>query len=282
MTSAKVIADSVTATGSRVTTMEVECHRFVLAEFNTHRVFSRNSASSRAIPLKKQIQRIVDNPAIPVSFPAEKPGMSGGEELPPAERGIAVKLWMEAAQNAINLAIRMGEMGVHKSVVNRILEPFMWHKIIVTSVEWDNFFEQRCSPLAQPEIREAAEAMRLALEESVPQRLQANEWHLPYIDDATTSEVLDRSGFIGSVDSPRDYPWHGLKMISAARCARVSYLTHDGTRDLDKDIELYRKLVGAQPAHWSPLEHVVRPIGFSEKQVGNLPGFVQLRHAVTA
>lgn len=164
------------------TTMEVVMHRFVLAEFNTHRMFSRNSASSRAIPVAKQIKRVVNNPAYPVAWPQEVPGMQGGEPLDEIDEKIAREVWDVARRMAVSHAEVLANMGVHKSVTNRLLEPFMWHTVIVSSTEWDNFWRQRCSPLAQPEMKAAAEAMHDAYESSIPTPVGYGQWHKPYMD----------------------------------------------------------------------------------------------------
>lgn len=270
---AKVIEDSTYAHGTRVTTLEVVMHRFVLAEFNTHRAFSRNSASSRAIPVAKQLERVRTDPAVPLSFPAEQRGMQGGEELSASDRAAAEAMWIAAAQDVASRAANLALLGVHKSVVNRLLEPFLWHTVVVTSVEWDNFFTQRCSPLAQPEIRAAADAMRAALAASTPTPLEHGQFHMPYLDGSTIVEVLDLE--------PQGM--ERLVEISAARCARVSYLTQDGQRDYREDLQLYKRLVAADPPHWSPLEHVCRPAEWGELDLvpGNLGGWVQLRHLVS-
>ena len=270
--SARVLLDSISQAGHRVTTMEVVMHRFALAEFNTHRVFSRNSASSRAIPVKKMIERVHSDIAYPVVWPSEKSGMSGGPEIGPHFVANARTRWSYAAEIMIEIAEEMSQIGVHKSVTNRLLEPFLWQTIIVTSTEWDNFFKQRISPGAQPELREAAIMMKIALELSQPQELVEDEWHMPLLQP----DELDFYGALGEdMDEQR-------KWVSAARCARVSYLTHDGRRDIEKDIELYQRLV--RDGHWSPLEHVCRPIdtddvdGYGIGARGNLHGWVQLRH----
>lgn len=261
MTYAKIIADSVSPAGIRLTTMEVRFHRFVLAEFNTHRVFSRNSASSRAIPFEKQLARVMSDPAIPVSWPAEQKGMQGGDELDPE---MPEAYWLDARDEAVMIAGQMHEVGVHKSVVSRLLEPFMWHTVIVTATEWDGFFAQRCSPLAQPEIRVVAEMMQDAYHSHEPYRVWYDDWHLPYVDD----------------DELEDWGVEKAKMVSAARCARVSYLTHDGRRDPGADLDLYDRLVTAQPPHASPLEHVARPDRVTPGSRGNFRGWAQLRHDV--
>lgn len=271
--SARVVCDSVSPTGDRLTTMEVMMHRFVLAEFNTHRVFSRNSASSRAIPVEKQLRRVIEDPAVPLSWPAEKSGMQGGEELEGKERGAALEQWLDARDSAVYHARALTKQRVHKSVVNRLLEPFMWHTVIVTSTEWDNFFRQRCSSLAQPEIRAAAEAMRTALETSSPTPvLEQNDWHLPYVrDDPEVNAWASGEGGSDVIAVRRL-----LCAVSAARCARVSYLTQAGKRDPEEDLRLFERLVTADPPHASPLEHVATPM--TDLWFGNFTGWLQLRH----
>jgi hypothetical protein len=258
---ARVIADSLSPAGVRLTTIEATMHRFVLAEFNTHRAFSRNSASSRAIPVSKQIAAVMDDPALPLEWGSNQPGMQAGEPLDGEALQRVRKEWLSARDAAVTATTALMNHGLHKQVSNRLLEPFMWQTVIVTSTEWDGFYEQRCSPLAQPEIRACAEAMRSAMAASEPVALIENEWHTPYV---SAGEDL------GGADP--------LK-VSSARCARVSYLTHDGVRDPAKDIFLYERLVTASPIHASPLEHVARPSG-QGPQVGNLRGWRQLRHDV--
>jgi len=255
---AKVIEDSINAYGDRLTTMEVCMHRYVLAEFNTHRAFSRNSASSRAIPVSKTIEQVESNLAMPVQFGSAQKGMQAGPPLEGEALADAQEEWEDAASDACKSARRLLKLGVHKQVVNRLLEPFLWHKAIVSSTEWDNFFSQRCSPLAQPEINVLACAMREALNGSRPVEKKYFQWHTPYL-----------------LDEERDLPLSVRLKISAARCARVSYLNHDGKRDMEKDIELFDKLASANPPHWSPMEHVACPYdGMGER---NFNGWAQLR-----
>ena len=260
---ATVVLDSVSERGARVTTIEVTLHRFVLAELNTHRAFSRNSASSRAIPTRRQLLRVLEHPALPVEFGANQRGMQAGEPLAGDELGRAHAAWLRARDAAVDAAQDLLELGVHKQVVNRLLEPFMWHTVIVTATDWDGFWQQRCNPLAQPEINLAATAMRAARDASVPRPVPDGAWHTPYVR-------LDEA----------DLPVETRKRVSAARCARVSYLTHDGRRDLAADEQLYDRLVTADPPHWSPLEHVATPA--TDPVVGNLRGWRQLRHVVEA
>lgn len=237
--SAKVIADSI-VDETRLTTMEVVMHRFVLAEFNTHRKFSRNSASSRAIPVHKRIKEIKENPALPIVWASEQAGMSGGDELTGYDLNAAMEEWHYARDEALKCANLLVTNGLHKSLVNRILEPFMWHTVIVSSTEWQNFFDQRCDPAAQPEMRLVAEAMRDALQASTPKELAVTDYHLPYIRESDLYE----------------YKANEIKMMSVARCARVSYLNHDGVYDPEADLRLYDKLVAGK--HWSPFEHVAQ------------------------
>lgn len=307
---AVVLADSISPQGIRLTTMEVTMHRFVLAEFNTHRVFSRNSASSRAIPGRLQRERVLTVPAEPLAWPSKQSGMQGGEEVMSSDAIRAGMYWRKAAMQAATVASQLDDLGIHKSVTNRLLEPFLMQTVIVSSTEWDGFFAQRDSELAQPEIAVPARLMREAYEESTPKNFELEQrynlpmWHLPLIDDQTHAELIERVAadtgiIIGTGNSPEYYEL--ATKVSAARCARVSYLTHDGTRDIDKDLELYERLVTADPPHWSPLEHVATPCPtvedktvnrFTQQRVtstrvhvgsqhkGNFTGWDQLRHLV--
>lgn len=266
---AKVIADSISPLGKRLTTLEVEMHRFVLAEFNTHRVFSRNSASSRAIPVKKMMDKAYYNTAFPVSWPAEQKGMQGGAELEATHIARAKQQWERARDEAIDCAIQLNAIGVHKSIVNRLLEPFIPHKAIVSATEWDGFFEQRLHPDAQPEIHQLAIAMKAAMDASEPAELAWQDWHVPYVDDH--ERIMD-SNWIRYFDSIKD----AALAVSVARCARVSYETHDGVRDVEKDYELYFRLKDHKPAHASPFEHVAKPDA-NDLYQSNFQGWAQLR-----
>jgi len=296
---AKVLADSRSPAGYRLTTLEATFPRFVLAEFNTHRVFSRNSASSRAIPIAKQLRRVLEEPYVPIEFGSNQPGMQagaplGGEKLKAAEdewlcaRDDAVRrvLGLVAAPDAFAAGADLPEileqveeairdraqpaawLNVHKQVANRLLEPFMWHTVIVTATEWDNFWNLRCHPDAQPEIRLIAEEMRAAVEASEPAELDRDEWHLPLVRSEDRDQVVSIEDLI---------------KISAGRCARVSYLTHAGKRDLDADIELHDRLL--ESGHMSPLEHPARPLTPAELEssewAGNFRGWHSYRKSIS-
>lgn len=259
--SARVIADSISEEGVRLITLVVVFNRFILAEFNTHRMFSRNSASSRAIPFKKQLAMVWRNPYIPIHWGANQSGMQAGAEVSAFKIMLARFAWLRARDCAIIFAWILYKIGIHKQVTNRLLEPFMWHTVVVTATEWENYFALRDNPQAQPEIQVAAAAMRKAIDESTPRQLKKGEWHLPFIqlDEREWAEAN---------------PLEAIK-VSVGRCARVSYLTHDGVRDFDKDIELFVRLVTS--GHMSPCEHVATPADDPTKFSGNFRGWTQYR-----
>lgn len=241
---AKVIADSINAQlGTRITTMSLVYHRYIHSEFMTHRVFSRNASSSRAVPIAKQIDLVEQNPMFPVEWGQNKPGMQAGEPLSRADQTLAEGVWAKALQDAVARARELKDLGVHKQIVNRILEPFSSISVIVTATEWNNFFDLRISPLAQPEIRVLAEKMREAMNKSNPLILLPHEMHLPFITDEERCR----------------HPAFELAKISAARCARVSYLNHDGLPpDVNKDMALAERL--AADRHASVFEHQALPM----------------------
>jgi len=235
MYAAKVVEDSVNEGDVRLTTMVVKFPRIILAEFNTHRVFSRNSASSRAIPVSKIIQRVTDTPFVPEYWGQNRPGMQASEVIPHENIGRAKEVWLRARDMAVDCAEELLKLGVHKQTVNRLLEPFMWHEVVVTSTEWDNFFALRDNEMAQPEMQRIARLMVEAYDSSKPKRLNNGEWHLPFQME-------------GEPNNER------TAKLCAARCARVSYLQHDGAHNPEADLALADKLMSA--GHMSPFEHV--------------------------
>jgi thymidylate synthase ThyX len=260
--SARVLLDSVAPNGVRLTTLEVTFPRFVLAEFNTHRSLSRNSASSRAVPTSKLIERVENDPVVPLEWGRNKAGMSASEMLSTQEADAALQEWLRARDDAASHARRLLELKVHKQELNRLLEPFLWHTVIVSATEWRNFFELRCAPNAQPEIRQAAILMRGAIEESRPGAVAYGDWHTPLLQD-----------------DERELDVETRKYISAARCARVSYLTHDGKREIEKDLELYERL--RHDRHLSPFEHVATPATNADFHA-NFRGWIQMRAQIEA
>lgn len=257
--SARILEDSLSPTGSRITTMEVTFPRNILAEVNTHRKASKNSASSRAIPLETMLQRAIDHPFIPEVWPREQPGMSGGTDLEGADLIDAQRVLADLREATTSILSAYIEAHpdkstrLHKSYLNRPLEWFMWHTAIITSTEWENLFKQRISKSAQPEFHALAVLMREALYTSTPKPLAYGEWHLPLILDDEREE-LDLLTLI---------------KVSTARCARVSYLTHSGVRDIEADLRLYEETL-LKYGHWSPLEHVAVPLVYNRSMhIGN-------------
>lgn len=261
--SAKVVADSISPTGHRLTTPQERFWRPVLAERNTATIQKKNSASSRAIPLEKMMERFKSDPANPISWPAEQKGMQGGADLKGQDLLMAASMWGDIKYYILtrieeyvdDLNAKYGEEAkqhrLHKGHINRLLEFGQWHVDTVTATGWENWFEQRCTPLAMPEIAAVAECVREAMRISEPTELGEGQWHLPYIRNEDHEEAEKRFG-----GNPQC--WHWLTRISAARVARTSYLTMDGKRDYEDDIRLYSDVLIAGP-HWSPLEQVATP-----------------------
>jgi thymidylate synthase ThyX len=249
MISAKVIADSISPEGKRLTTMQLRYPKFIHGEFMTHRVFSRNASSSRAIPVQKLIADMRRDPAMPVFWGSNKPGMQAGDELTGVDLDMCKTHWREGMKDAIKRAEKLMANGLHKQLANRILEPWCHINVVVTATEWDNFYELRVHPDAQPEMRELAMAMLVAQEASTPRPMKPGTWHLPYIDE---EGLLD--GTYG------DCTHDDLIKLSVARCARVSYLTHEGKQpNVEDDLKLYERLIGSVPLHASPAEHQGTP-----------------------
>ena len=260
---ARILADSISPQGHRLTTLEVTFPRIVLAEFNTHRVFSRNSASSRAIPVEKMLRMVQDNPYIPTHWGKNQKGMQAEEELSAHDQDVAREEWLWARERAALQAQKLLDLGVHKQITNRLLEPFMWHTVIVTATEWNNWDHLRANPKAHPEIKLAAELMLEASVSSTPKQLGYTDWHMPLIFEEDWDAVISLNP-----TNPRAVQAMLVK-ISVGRCARVSYLTHDGKRDLQADIELAERLLEA--GHMSPFEHVARPMSMDELEIFKQP-----------
>ncbi|UPW35938.1 FAD-dependent thymidylate synthase domain-containing protein [Pseudomonas phage EM] len=254
----------------------------------THRVFSRNAASSRAVPISKMIAMVEDEPAMPVHWGKNQKGMQAEEEFVGLERHLAEQHWKDAAESAAVIARRMMNLGLHKQVVNRILEPFQTMKTVLTTTEYANFFALRNHPDAQPEIRELAYEMWEALCNSYPDELEEGEWHMPYVNVFYTEE-RGQEYRVGNDLVDLDT---ALK-VSASCCAQVSYRLLDDS--IEKAVAMYHRLVDTTPVHASPFEHQATPIkkseGFRQPGVthidyqgnmwsGNFKGFVQHRQLI--
>lgn len=242
MISAKIIADSVNIDSGkekRITTFELTYPRFVHAELLTHRVFSRNSSSSRALPVSKFITEVKENPAMPIFWGKNQKGMQTVEEVSEDTKSEAIKVWLEARDSAIEYALKLEQLGLHKQIVNRILEPFFYIKVLLTATELKNFFKLRAHSAAQQEIQKVAVLMQKALKNSTPKELHIGEWHLPF-----SQEYIS------------DLPLEQKLKICTARAARVSYMNFDGKIDFDKDYQLHDDLLSE--GHFSPFEHSAR------------------------
>jgi hypothetical protein len=252
---ARVLADSISPHGDRMTTMEIEYPRFILAELNTHRMLSKNSASSRAIPVKAMHQHMTENPARPVHWGKNQPGMQANTELVGMDLTDVQFMWQRAQQDAMHWAQQMSERaGLHKHVANRITEPWMTMKTVISGTEWRNFFWLRAHADAQPEIHELATKMFDAYNQSVPQLLQPDEWHLPYVKSHRLS-----SGELIYLDA-EDLPitTEQARVISASCCAQVSYRKSDDS--YEKAHKIFKQLIESQPCHASPVEHQATPM----------------------
>jgi thymidylate synthase ThyX len=307
---ARILLDSIGPSECRLTTWELRYPRMVHAELMTHRLFSRNSASSRAIPNERLIAQVVDDPAMPVWWGKNQSGMQAREELSDApvtlcrtdhcgepdgsrngcprwadtggvhdfrsDREAAIDQWLEGRDAAVELSRKLAAIGLHKQIANRVLEPWMFITVIVSATEWDNWYAQRDHPDAQPEIAWVARLMHAAHRESVPRRLNAGAWHMPLVsgvDEHVLREALGRK--------PDTDVTTFLRKVSVGRCARVSYLTHDGRRAPEEDVALCDRLAGASPGHWSPFEHVAQALEESDPS-GNFRGWRQYRKLFAA
>lgn len=262
-TRAVVLADSVNEWGDRLTTFELIFPRFLIPQFNKHASIRSCAQSSRAIPFSKLLALATYTPKV---FGKNQRGMSPGEGL---DKGGALDArvgWNDAKAYAAMRAEDLARLGVHKQWVNRLLEPFSYVKVVATATEWKLFFRLRCAPDAQDEMQELANAMKEAMDASTPVRrvLGVAEWHLPYVG---AEDCTRQSRFAHYTDIPR---------VSAARCARTSYLSHTGERDAYKDYTLSAQLI--KDRHLTPLEMPARAARRPNEWYGPYKGWVSLRH----
>ncbi len=291
--SAKVIKDSISPCGVRITTLELEYPRIIHSELMTHRVFSRNSASSRAIPVSKVIELVESNTAMPVHWGKNQAGMQAKEELDDLSKESVRQLWLEAAKQAVSIAKVMADIGGHKQVVNRILEPFQHMKVVVTSTEWANWDWLRDHPDADPTIHALAKEMKRVRNESTPEELFYGEWHLPYVTSERSKVYAERNYFD---EHGEPITLEQARMISASCCAQTSYRKQDGS--LEKAEDIFKKLVESEPCHASPVEHQATPAERSDTRLemfeegithrckdywtwsGNFRGWIQFRQLI--
>jgi thymidylate synthase ThyX len=268
---AKIIEDSISECSPRLTSVQVTLPRIILAELNTHRQFSRNYRSSRAVPVARLIQEVRTSPYEPIVWLKNKPGMQATEQMSPGEVMSARETWLQAANLAADSAEALMNTGLHKQWANRCLEPYLYVHGIITSVRWSNFYALRRHTDAQPEFKALADAIYDAINANTPKELKNGQWHIPYV-----------------LQSERGSSLHIQELIkfSVARVARVSFLDHEGKHpNVEDDLKLYDRLVGSVPLHASPSEHQATPDDPSvykdqwgnPRLHGNFPGWVQYR-----
>lgn len=277
---AKVVEHSINDYGIPLITGEWRFPRVILAEINTHRMMSKNSASSRAIPfhvsrperLRKPHERpsmlemVEETPYYPIFWGKNQPGMQAWEELSGDQLTNCVIDYQAAIYDACRHATNLWKNGLHKQDCNRIIEPFAWCTQVISATDWSNMFALRTHKDAHPAFQWAARLLFAAIKRSSPKLLKPGEWHLPYV----TAEERTK------------YPIDDLKAMSAIRCARVSYINQDGATDRDNDMKLYYRLAGATPKHMSPFEHVATPSELyaslgRDSIPGNFCGYKQYR-----
>lgn len=266
---AEILADSIGHDAPRLTTFLVRYPRFIHPEVLRHRPMSHSVGSSRAVPVKRMLANVIADPAEPVEWGSNQPGMQAGEELTGWRLRVTRGAWHGAKWAALGAAYLAMKAGAHKQVVNRIIEPWTHTVEIITATDLASFFALRIHDAADPTIRALANAMREAMRNAPPPDLmEEGWWHLPLITD------IERVNFPAKV----------LRRVSAARCARTSYLNHDRSAPkIGRDLELAARL--EKDAHWSPFEHQASPdlwLPSKEKFAhpdlhGNLTGWIQDR-----
>ena len=275
----KILAKSASPAGVVLTTMAVTYPRIIHAEMLRHRLLSRCAASSRAIPVQRFIEQVVHDPYVPEHWGANKSGMQAGDELPAEVAAASAKEWLKARDAAVDQAMRLLELGIHKQTTNRLLEPFQWMTEVITATEWSNFYHLRIHPAAHPDIQRIARMMREADEEAPTQWIDGS-WHLP---------MTSMAGLYGEpCNKERGLSDESMKKLSVGRIARVSYLRHEDEDDIWKSIARADTMLAG--GHMSPFEHVARPMGpieISNRSTdvdvpfcGNLRGWVQYRKEI--
>jgi hypothetical protein len=258
--SVKILADSLAPCGKRLTTWELTYPRFVHSELLTHRALSRNSASSRAIPVEKLIARVRETPVLPKWWGKAQRGMQAAQELDGEALENVKACWLSARDRAAFWAEALAGHGLHKQIANRVIEPWMFITVILSATEWDGWWRQRDHKDVQPELAWVAHEMHVQYDAHEPKRLAVGEWHLPLWG-------LPQ-------DLTEDIPAEAVPKITTGRCARVSYLTHDGVRNPFEDVRLHNQLI--ESGHWSPFEHTARALD-EKRWIGNFCGFRQYR-----
>lgn len=291
--SAKVIADSINPRGVRITTFELNYPRIIHAELLTHRVFSRNSASSRAIPVATVINLVENDPAMPVHWGKNQAGMQASEELNDLDKVAVQGLWLEACKQAVSIAKIMDGIKAHKQVINRITEPYQHMKVVVTATSYENWFWLRANKEADPTIAALAGEMKTAYDVSHPLDLHYGEWHMPYVNtDFKYADNNPRGTQVFLDENDKEITTEEALMISASCCAQTSYRKTDGT--LEKAELVFKRLIESEPVHASPVEHQAQcfddsyywPVGVTHRDrqgiyhSGNFKDWLQYRQLI--
>lgn len=260
---ARVVEDSISLDNVRLITVSLEYQNFFHPEVMTHRDKSRNAHSNRAIPSKRLRRWVLDNMATPIHWGTNRPGMVAGAELTGWRLWAAKNLWRLMGYVTVMGVWGLEIIGLHKQISNRPLGPYIHTKVVCTATQWDNMFLLRDANDAQPEFHQLAMVMRDAMNESVPTIRNKGEWHLPYV----------------TLDERSKYSQMQCIRMSVARCARVSYLTHEGKQpDIAKDDDLYNHLLSS--GHMSPFEHQACPSEIPTHRSGNFIGWTQYRKCI--
>lgn len=293
---AKVLADSITSAGIRLTSLELHYHRYILPEMNTHRALTKNGASSRAIPTDRLIAQCLRERVEPFEWGLDQSGMQAFTHADAALEAEGREIWDAARADAIRHASALNQKGFAKQIVNRVLEPYLPTRTVLSGTDWANFETLRHHKDAQPEFRELARKIIEARAESKPNRIGLSEWHTPYIlpeDHESFRLWAEQDDFINEIKSVINgfSLWFDNKadlircMVSAARCARASYRTVEGKpTDFREDLKLFKRLVVTQPVHASPTEHQATPVSGGKPSknymTGNYRGMVQFRKLI--
>lgn len=314
MNKVEIVADSKNEWGQRITSIVATFPRMLLAEVNTHRAFSRNSASSRAIRFQQMVKQCQENPFIPFRFQKDHPGMQGTEYFEhPDEIELCEAAWLQGRDHAIQSASLLNSMGITKQLANRILEPFMYHTALITATEWENFINLRVSPFAEDHFQDLSEKILTALNESEPNQLSAREWHIPFGDKFKYEELEAHIKLTTNVSEGsqqfEDIIGYGVERLktklSTVRCARISYLTQGKETSIEEDLKLHDRLESS--GHFSAFEHCAQAMTKDEFEMhicgnagnynpktfssiitndmkgwcGNFRGFIQYRKMLT-
>ena len=276
MIKSKIIADSINAEGDRLTTYELVYPRYIHSELMTHRVFSRNSASSRAIPIEKVIELVREDTVMPI-WTANQAGMQGKFITNGTLLNELNSIWVDSARSACIYAEELAALGAHKQHVNRALEPYQHIKVIVTATNFHNWDVLRFHEDAQPEIEQLACHMLATRAMSTPKNITSGDWHLPYVNNDCWEKCLEEASRLSGISNEKVLAIDIAKQVSASCCAQVSYRKLDDS--IEKALLIYKALVGGVPLHASPFEHQATPC-IKGMEEGNFTGWKQYRREI--